>query len=39
VSVQVQPLAGRVLLPLPAYQRFTAKKGRREVTGTEVIAE
>ena len=24
VSVQVQPLAGRVLLPLPAYQRFTA---------------
>jgi len=26
VSVQVQPLAGRVLLPLPAYQRFTAKK-------------
>jgi len=22
----VQPLAGRVLLPLPAYQRFTAKK-------------
>ncbi|MFR9067878.1 MAG: diacylglycerol/lipid kinase family protein [Faecalibacterium prausnitzii] len=25
-SVQVQPLAGRVLLPLPAYQRFTAKK-------------
>ena len=26
VSVQVQPLAGRVLLPLPAYQRFTTKK-------------
>lgn len=26
VSVQVQPLAGRVLLPLSAYQRFTAKK-------------
>ena len=26
VSVQVQPLAGHVLLPLPAYQRFTAKK-------------
>ena len=26
VSVQVQPLAGRVLLPQPAYQRFTAKK-------------
>ena len=26
VSVQVQPLTGRVLLPLPAYQRFTAKK-------------
>ena len=26
VRVEVQPLAGRVLLPLPAYQRFTAKK-------------
>ena len=26
VSVQVQPLAGRVLLPQPAYQRFIAKK-------------
>ena len=26
VSVQVQPLAGRVLLPQPAYQRFTAQK-------------
>lgn len=26
VSVQVQPLASRVLLPQPAYQRFTAKK-------------
>ena len=33
VSVQVQPLAGRVLLPLPAYQRFTAKKaGGKEKT-------
>lgn len=26
VRVEVQPLAGRVLLPQPAYQRFTAKK-------------
>ena len=26
VRVEVQPLAGRVLLPLPAYQRFTTKK-------------
>ena len=26
VRVEVQPLAGRVLLPLSAYQRFTAKK-------------
>ena len=31
VSVQVQPLAGRILLPKPAYQRFTARKAEQPV--------
>lgn len=33
VSVQVQPLAGHILLPEPAYQRFTAQKAGQKSGG------
>ena len=32
ISIQVQPLAGRILLPKPAYERFCAQRQARSTT-------
>ena len=32
ITVQVQPLAGRVLLPKPAFERFAAQRSEQSAT-------